>query len=143
MTLLWVAYGVAVAAWLVLAVRTARRYSAIPPRFPISTDMAGNPVLWGPRAVAWLVPGILAALIAMLGLGLTHRPPPTGERVVLTLVMLVVAEIAPLMMWNLDRQIEVARGERARIEPRDSLRAAAPILASVLVIFAVAAVASR
>lgn len=141
--LLWIAYGVAISGWFVLAMRTAQRYPSIPPRFPVSTDLGGNPTLWGPRAAAWLAPAILAALIAMLGFAFTRTASTHGRQLVLPLVMLVVAEIAPLMMWNLDRQIEVARGERARIPTGESLRAAAPILAGVVVVAAVAAFAGR
>ena len=140
---LWIAYGVSIAAWAVLAARTAQRYPSIPPRFPVSTDLGGNPTMWGPRAAAWLVPAVLAGLIVMLGFAFTRTAPKHGEQIVLALVMLVVAEIAPLMMWNLDRQIEVARGERPRIPTGESLRAAAPILASIVVVAAVAASAGR
>lgn len=139
----WIAYGVAIAAWAVLAVRTAQRYPTIPPRFPVSTDLGGNPTMWGPRAAAWLVPAVLAALIVMLGVAFTRTAPKHGEQLVRALVMLVVAEIAPLMMWNLERQIEVARGERPRIPTRASLRAAAPVLVSVVVVAAVAALTRR
>lgn len=141
--LLWIAYGVAIAAWAVLAIRTAQRYPGIPARFPISTDLGGRPAMWGPRAAAWLAPAILAALIGMLGFAFTRSAPRRGQEIVLALVMLVVAEIAPLMMWNLDRQIEVARGERPGIPAGASLRAAAPVLAGVLVVVIVAALAGR
>jgi hypothetical protein len=62
------------------------------------------------------------------------RQPPPGDAIVTTaLVFLTIAEIAWLMAWVTDRQIELARGMTYRVAPARLFRALTPILVTIAV----------
>jgi hypothetical protein len=135
-----IAYGVALAATLLLVRHLARRYHSIPARVPLNIRIDGRPSKRsGPKALLWLAPGVLLTVLIALGVMLAVEPPKNGQELPLALAFLVVAEVAWFVAWLLDRQIEIARKMTYRIAPARLLRASLVILVSVVAVIVVAA----
>jgi hypothetical protein len=134
-----IAYGVAVTATLLLMWHVARRYPTAPKRVPLRIGIDGRPSKrFGPRAVLWLAPGILAVTLVILGVALRLDPPEERVHVVLALAFLTIAEVALFAGWIIDRQIELARKMTYRIAPMRTLRASLPILVTVAAVLVLA-----
>jgi hypothetical protein len=136
-----IAFGIAVAATLLLFYRLWRRYPVIPARVPMRIEIDGRPSKRsGPKLVLWAAPVILAAMLAVLGAAIFgFARPPDDTRVTIALVFLICAECAWYAGWMMDRQIEIARKMTYRIAPARILRAALPIIVSVVAVVLVAA----
>ena len=134
-----IAYGIAVAATLLLMWHVARRYPSAPKRIPLRIGIDGRPSKRiGPRAVLWLAPGILAVTLVVLGVALALDPPAERIHLLLALAFLTIAEVAWFAGWIIDRQIELARKMTYRIAPMRTLRALLPILLTVAVVLVLA-----
>ena len=134
-----IAYGIAVAATLLLGWHVARRYPSAPKRIPLRIGVDGRPSKrFGPKAVLWLAPGILAAALVILGVALRLNPPEERVHVLLAFALLTIAEVAWFAGWIIDRQIELARKMTYRIAPMRTLRASLPILFTVAVVLVLA-----
>lgn len=133
-----VAYGIAALAVVVLCWHVARRYPSAPKRVPMRINADGRPGRPGPKATLWLAPAVLAAVVVVLGTALVREPPKPNQHLLLALVMLVVAEVAWLAGWTVNRQIELARKMTYRIAPSRMLRVMLPFLATVAAVIAVA-----
>lgn len=139
-----IAYGIAVAATLLLIRYVARRYPSAPARVPLRIGIDGRPSKRsGPKAVLWLAPAILVVVLLTLGLVLFRLLPPTGEelervQVMMALVFLTIAEVAWFAGWSTDRQIELARKMSYRIAPARTFRALLPILVTTAAALVVA-----
>jgi hypothetical protein len=130
-----IAYGVAIAAVLLLMWHVARRYPSAPKRIPLRIGIDGRPSKrFGPKAVLWLAPGILAATLVILGVALRLDPPKSDVHMVLAFVFLTIAEVAWYAAWIIDRQIELARKMTYRIAPMRTLRVSLPLLVTVAVV---------
>ena len=134
-----VAFGFAVVCVLWLFVHVARRYPAAPKRVPAGLRYDGRPGRLGPKALLWLAPVIIAIVLGLTGGGLLAAPPRTDQRLLLTLVMLTIAEVTWFAGWTIDRQIELARKMTYRVAPSRLFRALLPLLATVVAIVFVAA----
>jgi hypothetical protein len=138
-----IAYGFAIAATLLLIRHLARRYPSVPARVPLHIGYDGRLwKRWGPKAALWLAPGILVALLIVLGGALLLDPPKPGDpenvRLVVTLVLVTIAEIAWFMAWVIDRQIELARKMTYRIAPARMWGATVPLIATIVTLIVVA-----
>lgn len=136
-----IAFGIAVGAMLLLFRHVARRYPSIPKRIPWRIEPDGRPAkrLIGKRFV-WLAPAIVAIALAVTGaFAFGLKPPAESERGMIALVFVIFAEIAWLVGWSLDRQIEIARKLTYRIAPARILRACLPVLATIAVLILVEA----
>ena len=134
-----IAYGIAVAATLLLMWHVARRYPSAPKRIPLRIGVDGRPSKRiGPRAVLWLPPAILAVALVILGVALRLDPPEERVHIVLALAFLTIAEVALFAGWIIDRQIELARKMTYRIAPMRTLRASLPLLVTVAVVLVLA-----
>jgi uncharacterized membrane protein len=134
-----IAYGIAVVATLLLIRHVARRYPAVPKRVPLRIGIDGRPSKRsGPKAVLWLAPGIIVAVLIVLGVALRLDPPEDHVQVVLALVFLILAEVAWYAGWLIDRQIELARKMTYRIAPMRALRVSLPILITITVVVVLA-----
>jgi hypothetical protein len=137
--LLPIAYGIAVAATLLLIRHVARRYPSVPKRVPLRIQIDGRPSKRsGPKAVLWLAPGILAATLVILGVALQLDPPQERVHLLLALAFLTIAEVAWYAGWIIDRQIELARKISYRVSPARTWRATLPILVTVAVVLVLA-----
>lgn len=126
-------------ATLLLMWHVARRYPTAPKRVPLRIGIDGRPSKrFGPRAVLWLAPGILAVTLVILGVALRLDPPEERVHVVLALAFLTIAEVALFAGWIIDRQIELARKMTYRIAPMRTLRASLPILVTVAAVLVLA-----
>jgi hypothetical protein len=134
-----IAFGFAFVCVLWLVWHVARRYPGAPKRVPTGIRYDGRPGRLGPKAVLWLAPVIIALCVGATGIGLLVAPPRTDQHVLLTLVMLALAELAWFAGWSTDRQIELARKMTYRIAPSRILRALLPLLATIVAIAFVAA----
>jgi hypothetical protein len=134
-----IAYGIAVAATLLLMWHVARRYPSAPKRIPLRIGIDGRPSKrFGPRAVLWLAPCILAAVLVVFAVAIQLDPPKESVHVLLALAFLTIAEVAWYCGWIMDRQIELARKMTYRIAPMRSFRATLPILVTVAVVLVLA-----
>jgi hypothetical protein len=135
------AYALAVVAVLLLVRHIAQRYPSVPARLPLNIRIDGRPSKRsGPKAILWVDPAILAAVLALLGVLLAVKPPPPPElRVPFALGLVVFAEVAWFVGWLDDRKIELARKMTYRIMPMRTLRAFLPILATIAVVIALIA----
>ncbi len=129
-----IAYGIAVLAALWLIRHVAQRYPTAPKRVPMGIRVDGRPGRVGPKALLWLAPVVVAAVVTVLGVAFFVLPQKTDRHVVLTLVMLTIAEVTCFVGWTGDRQIEMARKMTYRVAPSRLLRAILPILATVVAI---------
>jgi hypothetical protein len=135
-----IAYGIAVAATLLLIRHVARRYRAAPKRVPLRIGIDGRPSKRsGPKRVLWLAPGIIVAVLIVLGVALRLDPPQERVQLVLALVFLILAQVAWYAGWLIDRQIELARKMTYRIAPMRTLRVSLPLLITIAVVVVLAA----
>ena len=125
------------ALWLIWHV--ARQYAAAPKRVPMRIRVDGRPGRLASKAVLWLAPVAIAAVIVAFGLLLVTAPPRPEQRTLVALAMLALAEAAWFAGWSADRQIEMARKMTYRVAPSRLLRAMLPILVTVVAAVAVAA----
>ena len=135
-----IAFGLAIAATLMLVFRVWRRYPLVPARVPMRIRIDGRPSKRSvPKIALWTAPVILAAVLGLLGAAFFGFARPAEDvHVLIALVFLILAECAWYSGWLIDRQIEVARKMTYRVAPSRIFRAALPILLSVVVVLAVA-----
>ncbi|HEX3462822.1 MAG TPA: hypothetical protein VHS78_02045 [Candidatus Elarobacter sp.] len=136
-----IAFALAVVSALWMLQHVARRYPTAPKRIPWRMRWDGRPSgkLMG-KWFLWVAPTITTALIALLGIMVfAVERAPADEHAVSALIFVVCAEIAYLVAWATDRQIELARKMTYRISPMRSLRVALPMLLTVAVLLVVAA----
>jgi hypothetical protein len=127
-----IAYGIAVAATLLLIRHVARRYPSAPARVPLSIGMDGRPSKRSaPKALLWLAPGLLVPVLIFLAIPVGLNPPDERVHVVFALMFLTFAEIAWYIAWITDRQIELARKMSYRVAPVRIWWATVPILVTV------------
>jgi hypothetical protein len=135
-----VAFCVAVVATALLILHLALRYPSVPKRVPLRIREDGRPSKHtAGKAILWLAPVILVAIVALLGVLTVVSPPADNQRTVIALVFVVLAEAAWYVGWALDRQIEMARKMTFRIAPMRMLRVVLPLLATVALTLFVAA----
>lgn len=134
-----VAYAVAAGATVLLIRHVARVYPTAPKRLPLRIGADGRPSARtiGKR-ILWVAPAILVAVLLLLGLGLRTAPPRDDQTVVMVLVMVTIAELAWLVAWSVDRQIEIARKMTVRIAPVRLLRVTLPLLVTIAITLAIA-----
>jgi hypothetical protein len=135
----WLGVAIAVLQSGLLASHLLRAYPTIPKRVPLGLRFDGRPRTLGPKALLWLAPGILFAVIAVSLALFVVEPRAEEKDVTLLLVFLVMAEVAWLLQWTIDRQIELARGMTFRIAPMRLLLIVLPLLATIGVTIVVAA----
>ncbi len=128
-----IAYGIAVVAVLWLIRHVAQGYRSAPKRVPINIRADGRPGRLVPKPLLWVAPGTVAAVVIALGLAIFTTPQKTDEHVILTLVMLTLAEVTWFVGWAGDRQIEMARKMTYRVAPARLLRTLLPIIVTVAV----------
>ncbi len=133
-----IAYGIAVVAALLMLAHVARRYASSPKRIPAGIGFDGRAVGNVPKLWLWVGPAIVAALVASLGAALFAVRFDDDKRPVLSLVLIVLAEMAGLVVWNTDRQIELARKQTYRVAPARILRTVLPLLATVVALVVLA-----
>jgi hypothetical protein len=137
--LVWIAYGVAAGTTLLLARHVARRYPSAPKRLPAKIGIDGRPSPQTvPRAILWIFPAILAVVLAILAAALAADPVPAAKQPLVVLVFVTIVEVAWLMAWLVDRQIEIARKMTYRVAPGRLFGACAPLLATVAAILVLA-----
>ncbi len=135
-----IAFAIAVVSTLWMLQHIARRYPSVPKRIPWRMRWDGRP---SGRSIGkwflWVAPVILVATIMVVGflLHVTGWPPEQGDAT-LALLYIVFAEVAYLVAWSADRQIELARKMTYRISPARTLRVALPMLATVAVMLVLA-----
>jgi hypothetical protein len=136
-----IAFALAVLATAWMIRHLALRYPTVPKQIPWRMRWDGRPSgkLIG-KWFLWLAPAILTAVLAFLGIVVfvTDRPPPELDTA-MALVFVVFAEVAYLLVWSVDRQIELAKKMTFRISPARSLRVALPMLLTVAVLLVIAA----
>jgi hypothetical protein len=134
-----IAFGFAFACVLWLVWHVARRYPEAPKRVPAGIRYDGRPARLGAKAILWIAPVVIALCLGATGIGLLVTPPRNDQHVLLTLVMLAIAEMTWFAAWTNDRQIELARKMTYRVAPSRIFRALLPFLATVVAIVFVAA----
>lgn len=134
-----VAFGFACVCVLWLIWHVARRHATAPKRVPASIRYDGRPAPSAPKAVLWLAPILIALCLGTTGILLLVAPPRPDQHVLLTLVMLAIAEVTWFAGWATDRQIEMARKMTFRVAPARLLRALLPLIATIAAIAFVAA----
>lgn len=135
-----VAYGIAVAATLLLVRHLARRYPSVPARIPMSIRLDGRPSKRTiGRAWLWLSPLAMGAVLALLAGVLAVHPPTPDQRAGVAVVFIAVAETAWLVAWIFDRHIELARKMTYRIAPARMFRACLPVILTTVVAVALSA----
>lgn len=128
------AYGIAVAAVLALLWYVRRRYPAAPKRIPLRVRLDGRPgYLTGPRAWLWVAPITMVLIMVVLSFFFFTAPTAPEQRVSIALVFVIMAEVAWLVAWSTDRQIELARGMTYRVAPARLLRVTFPLLATIAI----------
>jgi hypothetical protein len=134
-----VAYGIAVAATVLLIRHLALRYRSVPARIPRRIGIDGRPSKrTGPKSLLWIAPVVMVVVVAMMGVFLIVDPPAGDRRLPLALMFVVLAEVAWFVAWMNDRHIEVARKMTYRISPARTLRVFFPVLATLAVTIAIA-----
>ena len=134
-----IAYGIAIAATALLALHVYRRRPGMPKRMPLGIGIDGRARTRAPRAFVWIIPGALALAVLGVGAGLLTTPPDPDQQPLLALVLLELAVVAGLMVWVVDRLIELARDQTFRVKPSRLLVAILPTLAGIALIAVVAA----
>jgi hypothetical protein len=125
--------ALAIVSVLALGWYVARRYPTAPKRMPSGIGIDGRPRRLASRRWLWAAPCVLVAVTALLCTVVVRQPPPDDAVVTTALVFLTIAEIAWLMAWVTDRQIELARGMTYRVAPARLFRALTPILVTIAV----------
>ncbi len=126
------AYGIAVTATLLMLWHVRGSYATSPNAVPIGIRWDGRPRRLGSKRWLLLAPAIMALLMVVVGVLAIVAPGREDQRPVLALVFIVIAECAWLVAWSTDRQVELARKQTFRISPGRTLRAALPLLATVV-----------
>jgi uncharacterized membrane protein len=135
-----VALAVAVVSALFMLVHLARRYPSVPKRVPLRIREDGRPSKYTTsKAILWLAPAVVVAVLALLVTLAVVSPPPDNQRAVIALVFVTMAEIAWMVSWTIDRQIEMARKMTYRVAPARLFRVMLPLLLTVAVTIFVAA----
>ncbi len=134
-----IAFGIAFAATVFLALHVYRRLPVMPKRMPLGIGIDGRARPRAPRAFVWLIPGALALAVLGVGVGLLTTPPDPDQQPLLALVLAELAIVAGLMSWVVDRLIELARDQTFRVKPGRLLVATLPTLAGIALIAVVAA----
>jgi hypothetical protein len=130
-----IAYGLAVAATLLMIWHVARRYPSAPKRVPLHIGYDGRPGTLAPRPLLWLAPALMAAVVVFLMvMVLAVQPPRPDQRALIAMVFVTMAETAWFVAWMTDRQIELARKITYRIAPGRLFRAVFPILATSVIV---------
>jgi hypothetical protein len=135
------AFAIAVVSALWMLQHVARRYPSVPKTIPWRMRWDGRP---SGRSIGkwflWVAPAILVTVLTVCGAAAyaEGRPPANGDAV-LALIFIVFAEVAYLVAWSTDRQIELARKMTYRVSPARSLRVALPMLVTVSVLLLLAA----
>jgi hypothetical protein len=132
-----VAYGIAVVVVLLMLAHVARRYGSSPKRVPAGIGYDGRPAGNVPKLCLWLGPAIITIVLVVVGVAMVFDPPADYKRPVLTLTMIALAEVAGLVVWITDRQIEFARKQTYRIAPARLIRTFLPLLATIAVLVVV------
>ncbi len=130
--LLPIAFGIALASVVLLAFYLARRYPNAPKRVPMHVGYDGRPGKYAPRAVLWLGPAILGVAVVVVGAALLLERPHPEQIVALSLVFVAMAEVAWLLGWLADRQIELARKMTFRIAPSRLVLVLLPLLGTIV-----------
>jgi len=125
-------YVIAVLATLLLIRHVARLWPNAPPRIPLQIGLDGRPRWLAPRGFVWLAPAIVAAVVIVLGFAVAATPPDGTSAPALFLVFLTIAEVCGLVGWTTGLQVQLGRNQTYRIAPIRLLRAAVPILLTVL-----------
>jgi hypothetical protein len=133
-----IACAVAVAATLLMLWHVARRYPNAPKRVPLGIGYDGRPGRFSPKPLLWLAPAIVAAVVAFLTVVIAIVPPRPDQRAIMATVFVILAEVAWLVAWLTDRQIELARKITFRIAPGRLFRALFPMLATIVALFVIA-----
>jgi hypothetical protein len=134
------AYVLAVLATVLMLRHVARGWSNAPARVPLHIGADGRPGFLAPRIWLWLAPGIVAALVVVLGCAVAVSAPRDDARPLpLALVFVVLAEVAGLIGWISGLQVELGRGMTFRIAPIRLWRAVAAILVTLAATIYVAA----
>jgi hypothetical protein len=135
-----VAFAIAVVATLWMLQHIARRYPSVPKRIPWRMRWDGRP---SDRSIGkwflWVAPVLFVAAFVVVAsmLHVVGWPQAEGDAV-LALMFIVFAEVAYLVAWSADRQIELARKMTYRVSPARTLRVALPMLLTVAVLLLVA-----
>jgi hypothetical protein len=114
------------------------RYASSPNRVPIGVRWDGRPRRLASKRWLWVAPAIMVVLVSVVGVLAIIAPPREDQRPLLALIFIVFAECAWLVAWSTDRQIELARKQTFRIPPARTFRAILPLLATIVVLIAVA-----
>jgi hypothetical protein len=133
------AYALAFGSTAFLVWHLARRYPSAPHRIALQIGIDGRPT--GPTAgkwILWLAPAVLIVVVPLLGMQLVVAPKPADATLGMALVQIVIAEVAWILVWSTDRQIELARDASARIVPAQFLRVVLPLLATIALTLVVA-----
>ncbi len=134
-----IAYAVAAGATVLLVRHVLRVYPAAPKRMPLRIGPDGRPSrATAGKWVLWLGPAVLIVAVPLLGVLLARTPPRDDQTAIMVLVMVAIAEVAWLVAWSIDRQIEIARKMTVRIAPARMLRATLPVLVTVAITLAIA-----
>jgi hypothetical protein len=134
------AYVLAVLAAVLMLRHVARGWSNAPARIPLHIGADGRPGFLVPRLWLWVAPGIVAAVVVILGCAVAVSPPPEYARPLpLVLVFVLLAEVAGFIGWFSGLQVELGRGMTFRIAPIRLWRAVAAILVTLAATIYVAA----
>ena len=102
------AIGLAVIAQVALIAWLARRYRTIPSKIPYGTA-AGQYFLYGPRALVWLSPFALLALVAWCGVVIARAPVIVRAQPLLAIPFVVIVLATPLVGVAIRAKIDAAR----------------------------------
>jgi hypothetical protein len=135
-----IAFGVALAATAFLALHVYRRLPTMPKRMPLGIGIDGRARKGrAPRAFVWVIPAALALAVVGTGFALLTAPPDPDQQPLPTLVLVELAVVAGLMVWVVDRLVELGRDQTFRVKPSRLLVATLPTLAGIVLIAVVAA----
>ena len=141
--IVWIAYGLAVAATLLLLRHVARRYPAFPRRGPLGIGFDGRLSKRSmPRFVLWFAPAVFVVVLVVLGAALALDPPREDQQLMLALTFITIVQTAWLFAWAVDRQVEFVRKMTFRITPGRMLRAIFPLVITTALLLIVAATRS-
>ncbi len=133
-------YALALGATAFVVWHLAQRYAGAPARIPLQIGFDGRPSrVTAGKWILWAAPAVLVVVVPYLGIAMLRTPLPDAAARVIILVHLTIVDIAWLVAWSIDRQIELARDATARIAPRRLLRVISPLLVLVAVTLVVAA----
>ncbi len=102
----WLAVAVALCSQLLLVAHVGRRWASIPPEIPYGT-LPGRYFLWGPRALIWLTPGVIIAIIVVVA-GIIWRTPLLQQQRLMAVPFVLIALVTPLMQRAIDDKMDAA-----------------------------------